>query len=460
MIREPAMHPVRRIVGVGGSAVSRAGDVARELAVSLETATGLRHVGAEDGGRVAQGGMRGRIRIDARDYLLPAAAAAIASGWRSAGAVDDPGSYDSKAFAAAAASLPGDAVVLCGPLLAVPGVRDSLSFSVLVDVEERLLLLRWADALMDAGAPGGVEALELYSGVVEPGLAKWRAGPVPGIDLVLDDDDGVPLLVQKVLWLLDRRRSPSVPAEGAEVAREATSRPGRLDAIREMEARFSRPVPAAGPGLSASLRILAAERLYPAAKRAIDVVLVSVLLMVVWPVFALVAFLVWLDDPGPVLYTQTRIGLHGRPFPFPKFRSMVRNADKLKDLLLAKNEMQGGITFKMKRDPRIIPIGFVMRKYSLDELPQLWSILRGHLSLVGPRPPVPREVALYTASDRRRLDAVPGLTCIWQVSGRSEIPFPRQVELDVEYLESRSLLLDLRLLLATIPGVITGKGAY
>ncbi len=232
----------------------------------------------------------------------------------------------------------------------------------------------------------------------------------------------------------------------------------RLEAARILERRLTRPAPGLRPDLA--LRALAAARLYPAAKRSMDVVLVTIVLFFTWPIYLLVALLIWMDDPGPVIYMQTRVGRFGKPFRFPKFRSMVMDAEKLKDKLLAKNEMTGGITFKIKRDPRIIPIGRVIRRFSLDELPQLLSVLRGDLTLVGPRPPVPREVALYSSSDRRRLESTPGLTCIWQVSGRSDIPFPRQVELDVEYLERRSLLLDLMILMATIPAVVTGKGAY
>ena len=141
---------------------------------------------------------------------------------------------------------------------------------------------------------------------------------------------------------------------------------------------------------------------------------------------------------------------------------MCTNAEKLKDALLAQSHHAeaGGITFKMKRDPRVTWIGRIIRKLSIDELPQLWCVLKGDMSLVGPRPPVPREVALYTLADRRRLDAVPGLTCIWQVSGRGDIPFPQQVQLDVDYIESQSFWLDVKLLLATVPAVLLGKGAY
>lgn len=122
--------------------------------------------------------------------------------------------------------------------------------------------------------------------------------------------------------------------------------------------------------------------------------------------------------------------------------------------------MDGGVLFKMKHDPRVTRVGRFIRKASIDELPQLWNVFVGDMSLVGPRPPVPSEVDQYSLSDRRRLDVVPGITCIWQVSGRSDIPFPEQVELDVQYIDSQSLLTDLKILLNTIPAVLLGKGAY
>jgi len=197
-----------------------------------------------------------------------------------------------------------------------------------------------------------------------------------------------------------------------------------------------------------------------ALKRALDIVVSLAMLILLSPLFAFVAACVKLTDGGPVLFWQARVGQWGREFPFPKFRSMVMNAEKLKDTLLAQNQHGDGVTFKMKNDPRITRVGRVLRKYSLDELPQLWCVLKGDMSLVGPRPPVPREVRLYTLADRRRLDVTPGLTCIWQVSGRGDIPFPQQVELDLQYIESQSFWLDVKLLLATVPAVLLGKGAY
>ncbi len=195
-------------------------------------------------------------------------------------------------------------------------------------------------------------------------------------------------------------------------------------------------------------------------KRLVDLVVSTTLLIGLAPLFAAVALAIKLTDGGPALFWQTRVGQWGREFPFPKFRSMVINAEQLKDTLLSQNDHQNGVTFKMKHDPRITWIGRIIRKLSIDELPQLWCVFIGDMSLVGPRPPVPREVALYTLADRRRLDTIPGLTCIWQVSGRGDIPFPQQVQLDIQYIESQSLWLDLKLLIMTIPAVLLGKGAY
>jgi len=195
-------------------------------------------------------------------------------------------------------------------------------------------------------------------------------------------------------------------------------------------------------------------------KRLIDILVSMTALVCLSPLFAAVAICIKFTDGGPAVYWQARVGRHGREFPFPKFRSMVLNADKMKDDLMQQNMHKDGITFKMKDDPRVTWIGKIIRKFSIDELPQLVCVLRGDMSLVGPRPPVPREVALYTLSDRRRLDVTPGLTCIWQVSGRGDIPFPQQVKLDVEYIESQSFFVDLKLLLLTVPAVLTGKGAY
>ena len=195
-------------------------------------------------------------------------------------------------------------------------------------------------------------------------------------------------------------------------------------------------------------------------KRIIDIGVAGLMLIALSPLFLVVAVAIKLTDGGPVLFWQSRVGKWGREFPFPKFRSMVVDAEELKESILDQSHHEDSVTFKMKKDPRVTWIGRIIRKVSIDELPQLWNVLKGDMSLVGPRPPVPKEVELYTLSDRRRLDIIPGITCIWQVSGRGDIPFDEQVQLDVQYIESQSFWMDIKILLKTIPAVLTGKGAY
>lgn len=196
------------------------------------------------------------------------------------------------------------------------------------------------------------------------------------------------------------------------------------------------------------------------AKRGLDIAIAGLMLILLSPLFGIVALLIYRESPGPVFFSQNRVGRWGKLFRMHKFRSMVVNAEKLLEKLKDQNESGAGVIFKMKKDPRITKIGAFIRKTSIDELPQLWNVLKGDMSLVGPRPAIPSEVAEYTLDDRRRLDAVPGITCIWQVSGRSNIDFKGQVRLDAQYIESRSFWFDIVLLFKTIPAVLFGKGAY
>jgi lipopolysaccharide/colanic/teichoic acid biosynthesis glycosyltransferase len=195
-------------------------------------------------------------------------------------------------------------------------------------------------------------------------------------------------------------------------------------------------------------------------KRLMDIGVASFALVVLSPILLLVGVVVRLEDGGPALFWQSRVGQWGRTFRFPKFRSMVVDAEQVRSKLLASNQHGQGITFKLKRDPRITKTGSIIRKLSIDELPQLWCVLRGDMSLVGPRPPLPQEVSRYTMADRRRLEVKPGLTCIWQVSGRSELAFDQQLSLDVQYIDSHSIVLDLALLVKTVPAILSGRGAY
>lgn len=195
-------------------------------------------------------------------------------------------------------------------------------------------------------------------------------------------------------------------------------------------------------------------------KRALDIIGSFIALLLLSPVFALIALLIKVEDRGPIFFAQVRVGRHGRHFRMFKFRSMRIDAEERLKELLARNKHETGVTFKIKNDPRITRVGRVLRKFSFDEFPQFYNVLIGDMSLVGPRPPVPREVALYSLADRRRLAITPGITCIWQISGRAEIDFPGQVELDVRYIESRSLWQDIKILCKTLPAVLTGTGAY
>ncbi|MEZ9235207.1 WecB/TagA/CpsF family glycosyltransferase [Shewanella sp. 10N.286.52.A9] len=196
------------------------------------------------------------------------------------------------------------------------------------------------------------------------------------------------------------------------------------------------------------------------AKRTFDIVAASILLILLAPLFLLTALCIRVESKGAIFFSQTRSGRNNQPFTMWKFRSMYIDAEERLEKIKKNNEMQGGVIFKMKKDPRITTIGKLIRKASIDELPQLWNVLIGDMSLVGPRPALPNEVSQYQLSDRRRLGVKPGITCIWQVSGRSDIPFDKQVELDIDYIYKQSLKEDISLLLKTIPAVLLARGAY
>lgn len=196
-----------------------------------------------------------------------------------------------------------------------------------------------------------------------------------------------------------------------------------------------------------------------AAKRTFDVVASSVLLVLLSPLFALIAILVKIEDRGPVFFPQIRVGQFGREFKMYKVRSMCLDAEQRLKELVEKNHHKEGVTFKIKDDPRITRVGKWLRKFSFDELPQLYNVFIGDMSLVGPRPPLPREVSKYSLAHRRRLAVRPGITCIWQISGRAEIDFSGQVQLDVDYIESQGFWVDVKILAKTIPAVLSGKGA-
>lgn len=195
-------------------------------------------------------------------------------------------------------------------------------------------------------------------------------------------------------------------------------------------------------------------------KRAVDVAVSGLGLVLLAPLLLAIGLAVRLTSPGPAIFRQVRVGRFGRHFGFFKFRSMYIDAEARKAALLARNESKDGVIFKMRRDPRVTPLGRVLRRLSLDELPQLFNVLLGDMSLVGPRPPLPSEVREYTLEDRKRLNVTPGLTCIWQISGRSELSFAEQVRLDKQYIRTHGLWNDLKILVKTVPAILSGKGAY
>lgn len=194
-------------------------------------------------------------------------------------------------------------------------------------------------------------------------------------------------------------------------------------------------------------------------KRVLDLLLATMALLVLFPIMAITALAIKLESPGPIIFRQTRVGKWGKTFTCYKFRSMCMDAEALKQALIQQNEVDGPI-FKMQTDPRVTRVGRIIRKLSIDELPQLFNVFKGDMSLVGPRPPVPHEVNQYKFDHLRRLDAMPGLTGLQQVSGRSDLPFDRWVELDLQYISQQSLRKDIEILLRTIPAVLLGKGAY
>jgi len=236
----------------------------------------------------------------------------------------------------------------------------------------------------------------------------------------------------------------------------------RLHTVEELYGQYA----SAMPTLTARVRYWRKKLLWRsviagsfALKRLLDILGSAAGLVLLSPVFALTALAIRIEDKGPIFFRQIRVGKYGSTFGMYKFRSMVMDADKRKDELLGHNE-SSGVTFKIRHDPRITRVGRLIRKLSIDELPQLWNVLKGDMSLVGPRPPVQREVDQYELDDRLRLDVKPGITCLWQIGGRSELSFKQQVELDRLYIESQSFGLDIKILLKTVPAVLSGRGAY
>ena len=206
--------------------------------------------------------------------------------------------------------------------------------------------------------------------------------------------------------------------------------------------------------------LLSARPWQLALKRAVDLVGSTLGLLVLLPLLMIAALAVKVSSPGPVFYVSERVGRDGLPFRMMKFRSMAHGAHDSRATHHHLNIHDSGPVFKIRDDPRVTRVGRFLRRCSIDELPQLWNVLRGDMSLVGPRPPLPEEFLLYGARERRRLDVKPGITCIWQVSGRSDLDFETWVDMDLAYIDTWSLRLDARLLGRTVAAVLTGRGAY
>jgi exopolysaccharide biosynthesis polyprenyl glycosylphosphotransferase len=302
--------------------------------------------------------------------------------------------------------------------------------------EQRKILgyLRFADEEMHDRLPGEV------FGVVS-GLEAFLKEHVVSEVYIAGNNDSQRAEMQEAICVLERFGIPfALPAAGFRFGR---ARPEHEKAVADGYLHYL------------SVRHKPVQLAF---KRLFDLVASGAALLVLSPLLLIVAILVKVTSRGPVLFRQARVGQHGREFHMLKFRSMVVDAERLKAKLMARNEQTGPV-FKMARDPRITRFGRFIRKYSIDELPQLLNVLRGEMSIVGPRPPVPNEVSKYEAWQRRRLSVRPGLTCVWQVSGRNSVSFDEWMYLDMQYIDHWSLAHDFELILKTVPVVLTGRGA-
>jgi lipopolysaccharide/colanic/teichoic acid biosynthesis glycosyltransferase len=254
--------------------------------------------------------------------------------------------------------------------------------------------------------------------------------------------------------------SPAVqPVGDASVAEASALGPLRLDTAADVASLLELSVAPSVASQPLPIPAIQQAPAYETIKRLIDVCGALLGFVVASPLLLLCAVLIKRQDGGPVLFHQERVGRGGKRFKIVKFRSMVVNAEAMKSELMDLNEHDDNRTFKILHDPRITRVGRFMRRMSLDELPQLWNVLTGEMSLVGPRPALPSEVALYEPLHMARLAVKPGLTCIWQVSGRSKLGFPMQMELDLQYIKQRGVWLDLTLIARTFPAVLFGEGA-
>jgi exopolysaccharide biosynthesis polyprenyl glycosylphosphotransferase len=290
-----------------------------------------------------------------------------------------------------------------------------------------------------------------------------------GLDELRLDDPRVLGSVADLRALVRETRADCLFVVSSAVSADDVAQIMKVRRLEDVEVRFTANLPTVlssrlapqdlGGVMTLSVNALQLTRAQAAAKRACDVVLSALGLLALAPLFAVVAAAVKATSPGPVIFRQERIGLRGRPFTLLKFRTMVTGADQLLDELRDRNEADGPL-FKLRHDPRVTRVGAVLRRYSIDELPQLWNVLKGEMSLVGPRPPLAAEVARYEQWQLDRLEVRPGITGLWQVSGRSELSFEDYVRLDLFYVENWSVAYDLFILSKTIPLLVSTRGAY
>jgi exopolysaccharide biosynthesis polyprenyl glycosylphosphotransferase len=290
-----------------------------------------------------------------------------------------------------------------------------------------------------------------------------------GMDELRLDDQRVVGSVGRIRELIRETKADCVFVASSSVTPEDVVQIMKARRLENVEVRFTANLPTVlssrlapqtiGGVMTLSVNALQLTRFQAAAKRACDMLISAFGLLLLLPLFAVVALAIKATSPGPVVFKQERIGLRGRPFTLRKFRTMVVGADLLLDNLRDRNEADGPL-FKLRQDPRVTRIGGLLRRYSIDELPQLINVLKGEMSLVGPRPPLAEEVALYEEWQLDRLEVRPGITGLWQVSGRSELSFEDYVRLDLFYVENWSIAYDLFILSKTIPLLVSTRGAY
>ncbi|HEY7606696.1 MAG TPA: sugar transferase [Actinomycetes bacterium] len=290
-----------------------------------------------------------------------------------------------------------------------------------------------------------------------------------GMDALPLDDDRVLGPVARIRELIRENQADCLFVASSAVTPEDVVQIMKARRQESVEVRFTANLPTVlssrlapqtiGGVMTLSVNVLQLTRAQAAAKRACDVVVSALGLLALLPLFAVVAAAIKATSPGPVIFRQERVGLRGRPFTLLKFRTMCAGADLMLEDLRDRNEADGPL-FKLREDPRVTRVGALLRRYSIDELPQLWNVLKGEMSLVGPRPPLAGEVALYEEWQLDRLEVRPGITGLWQVSGRSELSFEDYVRLDLFYVENWSIAYDLFILSKTVPLLVSTRGAY